>query len=234
MLIVGEPCLTVLQPVQDQVRFRPINKTFFWSDSLWGSEWTVTEAFRDCGRQGSLNKKLYLLKASWQSWLSKEHRNQCVSAVRRLRCGGRWWKRERGRVHDPSSSTWTPDRYSLSRCKAPSYLWISLNVWIAQSRSSSSFPGRHCPWPPILHCFDADGPRTLLVRRLKANAGVSIPIPLNLEIAACIEAKKSVSDLISYLKQCGFKCQAINYSYESKNWVSADVLWCRNALQVLL
>lgn len=44
--------------------------------------------------------------------------------------------------------------------------------------------------PTVRRCFDADGPRTLILRRLKANAGVNTLTPLNLEIAACIEAKK--------------------------------------------
>lgn len=60
----------------------------------------------------------------------------------------------RGGVHHPSSRTWTPDRYRLSCCKAPTYLWISLCVW---SHSSSSFPG---PTALDLLCvapFQADG-----------------------------------------------------------------------------
>lgn len=51
-------------------------------------------------------------------------------------------------------------------------------------------PGAAALDPPVRRCFDADGPRTLILRPLKANAGVNTLTPFNLEIAACIEAKK--------------------------------------------
>lgn len=170
------------------------------------------EAFRDCGRQRSLNKKLYLYLLKPQMVLAEQR------VLKSMGFGGKeasWW----GKVMEKREEEFTI--HPLAPEHQVDTLWaVAKRPHISESLSMSGSLGLvHPPLSPGAAALDTPYVAASMQTGLELSSYavwrlmlVSILYTFKPGDRRLYRSKKVVSDLISHLKQSVFNCRAINYS----------------------